>query len=162
MTTLLERSVELINREARYLDRQQWQEWLDLYEPDSWFWVPAWDEDGRPTDDPRSQISLLFYDQKLGIEERIARIRSGRSSASLPLPRTCHLVTGILIDGHEGDLVRVASSFTVHSYRRGGTSTFYGAYEHELRDRGDRLTIAKKKILLLNDAIPSVVDIYGI
>ncbi len=114
------------------------------------------------TEDPRREISLMFYDRKLGLEERVARIRSGRSSASTPLPRTCHLISNVRIAAAEASTVRVEASFTVHSFRRGATETFYGFYEHELRDDGARLTIAKKRIALLNDVIPSAIDVYSI
>jgi benzoate/toluate 1,2-dioxygenase beta subunit len=51
---LLARCTDLLYREAAYLDERRWQEWLALYADDAEFWLPAWDEDGRPTDDPHS------------------------------------------------------------------------------------------------------------
>ena len=62
----------------------------------------------------------------------------------------------------DGDDVRVASSFCVHAFRQKKTLTFYGSYEHVLRVAGRDLKIAKKKILVLNDVIPGVLDVYNV
>lgn len=161
-SALLERSADLLHREAAHLDRKRWDEWLALYEPDATFWMPSWDDDGTLVADPRREISLMYYSSRRGLEERVARIRSGQSSASIPLPRTCHLLSGIRIEREDASDVVVEASFAVHAYRKGETQTFYGAYEHVLRKNGDQLTIARKKITLVNDVIPSVLDVYSV
>ena len=161
-SVLLEQCADLLHREAAHLDRRRWDEWLALYEPDATFWIPSWDEDGTLVEDPRREISLMYYSSRRGLEERVARIRSGQSSASIPLPRTCHLVSGIRIEREGQRDVEVEASFTVHSYKNGETQTFYGAYEHVLRKNGDQLTIARKKITLVNDVIPSALDVFSV
>ena len=58
--------------------------------------MPAWDDDDRLTEDPQSEISLIWYGDRGGLEDRVFRIRTERSSAtSLPEPRTVaqHLAT---------------------------------------------------------------------
>lgn len=161
-SALLERSADLLHREASHLDRKRWDDWLALYEPDATFWMPSWDDDGTLIDDPHREISLMYYSSRRGLEERVARIRSGLSSASIPLPRTCHLLSGIRIESEDERSVAVESSFAVHCYRNGETQTFFGAYEHVLRKNGDQLSIARKKIVLVNDVIPSVLDVYSV
>ena len=47
-------------REARLLDDRQWDEWLELYAEDVEYWMPSWDDDDRITEDPHSQISLIY------------------------------------------------------------------------------------------------------
>ena len=159
---LLERSTQLIYREAALLDQRKWQEWLELYLPDAVFWIPAWDDETTVTDDPKTEISLMYYDGRSGLEDRVWRIQSGMAAATRPTARTCHLVTGVHIDAVDGDDVRVASSFCVHAFRQKKTLTFYGSYEHVLRATGPDLKIAKKKILVLNDVIPGVLDVYNV
>lgn len=62
-------------REARLLDDREWDEWLTCYAPDVAYWMPAWDDDDRITEDPQSQISLIYYPSRDGLEDRVFRIR---------------------------------------------------------------------------------------
>jgi 3-phenylpropionate/cinnamic acid dioxygenase small subunit len=158
---LLTRCADLLYREAAYLDERRWTEWLELYTTDAEFWIPAWDEDGKPTSDPQSQLSLIYYDRRAGLEDRIWRIDSGLSAASSPWVRTCHLISNIriteVINGHP----QVASHWQVNVYRpeKQHSFTYFGFYEHSLQAADERLRIAKKKIVLLNDVVESVLDI---
>ena len=80
---------QFLYREARCLDDRDWDGWLAHYAPDVEFWMPAWDDDDGLTEDPQSEISLIWYGNKGGLQDRVFRIRTERSSAtSLPEPRT--------------------------------------------------------------------------
>jgi len=85
-------------------------------------------------------------------------VRSGLSVASTPLPRVVHAVTNVMVEGE-----RVFASFTVHLHdvRSERSHVFFGRYEYRLVEL-DGWRIAEKKILLLNDVIPTVVDFYSI
>jgi benzoate/toluate 1,2-dioxygenase beta subunit len=155
---------ELLYREALYLDSGNWDAWLDLYLPDAVFWVPAWRDETTPTADPDRELSLIYYRGRRNLEDRVWRARSGLSVASTPPPRVVHAVTNVLVDDAGETEARTSASFTVHLYDRRSerSHVFFGRYEHqlELADAGWR--IAAKKILLLNDVIPTVVDFYSI
>ena len=69
-------------REARLLDDRQWDEWLDLYSESVEYWMPAWDDDDRLTEDPHSQISLIYYPNRGGLEDRVFRIRTGKAAST--------------------------------------------------------------------------------
>ena len=72
-------------REARCLDDKDWDGWLAHYAPDVEFWMPSWDDDDKLVEDPQTEISLIWYGDKGGLEDRVFRIRTERSSAtSLP------------------------------------------------------------------------------
>lgn len=161
-TDLLTRCFDLLYREAMCLDERRWSEWLALYTEDAEFWVPAWDEEGKPTEDPLSQLSLIYYNRRAGLEDRVWRIQSGLSPASSPLLRTCHLITNIrLLDVANGH-AKISSHWQVQIYRPEKQQSFayFGFYEHVLRLDDEQLRIAKKKVILLNDVIESVLDIY--
>ena len=82
--------------EARCLDDKDWDGWLAHYAPTATFWMPAWDDDDKLTEDPQREISLIWYGSKQGLEDRVFRIRTERSSAtSLPEPRTSHNITNV-------------------------------------------------------------------
>lgn len=77
-------------QEAKHLDDKNWDAWLTLYSPDAEYWIPAWDSDGTLVTDPTRHVSLIFYKNRGGLEDRVYRIRTGKSAASIPLARTCH------------------------------------------------------------------------
>ncbi len=161
---VLTRSADLLYQEAAYLDERRWAEWLALYAEDAEFWIPAWDDAERPTDDPRSQLSLIYYNSRSGLEDRVWRIESGTTIASVPMPRTCHLITNVRVTDVVDGQPHVSAHWQVHMYRpeRQQTSTYFGFYEYVLRPEQDIFLITKKKIILLNDEIETVLDVYHV
>lgn len=167
MTCSRQNAVErLLFREALHLDRGDWDAWLALYEDDCVFWMPAWRDEVTPTQDPDAELSLIYYRGRRNLEDRVWRARSGQSVASAPLPRVVHSISNVLVERDDPEGLAVSASFTVHLYdaRALRTHTFFGRYEYFLRASGGAgdLLIASKKILLLNDVIPTVVDFYSI
>lgn len=155
---------ELLYREALLLDRGEWDAWLELYLADAIFWMPAWRDETTPTSDPDTELSFIYYRGRRNLEDRVWRVRSGLSIASKPLPRVVHAVTNVLLENASEHRTSVASSFTVHLYDRRSerTAVFFGRYEHTLQKVDDAWRIEAKKILLLNDVIPTVVDFYSV
>jgi 3-phenylpropionate/cinnamic acid dioxygenase small subunit len=154
---------DLILREAMYLDEQRWDEWLALYIEDCEYWMPAWKADGTPTTNPQAELSHIYYANRTGLEDRIVRIRSGKSPASTPMPRTAHILGTVLpLEVPAADRLCLRSSWVSHVFfpRSHESHAFFGRYEHELVLREGDWRIAKKKILLQNDYIPTMLDIY--
>ena len=81
---------DVLFREAYYLDGRKWDDWLELFTEDCEYWVPSWKDEHQVTEDPKREISLIYYGGRFGLEDRVWRIRSGQSIASTPLPRTTH------------------------------------------------------------------------
>jgi benzoate/toluate 1,2-dioxygenase beta subunit len=149
-------------REARLLDDREWDEWLTCYAPDASYWMPAWDDDDQITEDPQSQISLIYYPSRDGLEDRVFRIKTERSGASTPEPRTSHNVTNVEVLEMRGEEVDVRYNFNTLNHRYKVTDQFFGTMFVTLRGSGDRLQIARKKIVLKNDYIRQVIDVYHI
>jgi len=153
---------EFLFREALLLDRRDWEAWLALYGEDAVFWVPAWRDETAPTQDPDRELSLIYYRGRRNLEERVWRIRSGLSVASAVLPRSVHSVTNVLVERADDSTAEVSASFAVHlnDVRASREHVFFGRYEYTL-DKGEGgILITSKKILLLNDTIPAVLDFY--
>ena len=162
---LAERAAELLYLEAACLDQRRWRDWLALFTEDTVYWIPAWDGEHELTTDPDSEMSLIYYDGRAGLEDRVYRLESGLSGAAKPLPRTCHLVTNVRVEAIEPERVRVASSWLTQIYvqRKKRVDSFSGFYEHLLRREPDgRLRIERKKIVVINDLIPSVLDFWSV
>lgn len=149
-------------REARLLDDRQWDEWLTCYAPDVRYWMPAWDDDDQITEDPQSEISLMFYPDRDGLEDRVFRIKTERSGASTPEPRTSHTVSNVEVVADRGEEVDVRYNFLTLNHRYKVTDQFFGTMFVTLRRSGDGLLISSKKIVLKNDYIRQVIDVYHV
>ena len=97
---------EFLYREARLLDARKLGDWLDLYCDDAVFWVPAVTMAGAHTTDPETSLNFIYIAGRAALEARVFRVESGGSLASNPLPRTRHLVTGVMIDSDGPSEVR--------------------------------------------------------
>jgi 3-phenylpropionate/cinnamic acid dioxygenase small subunit len=154
--------VDFLSLEATLVDEWHWDEWLSLFAEDVEYWVPSWDSETEITKDPNSELSLVYYEGRFGLEDRVFRLRSGSSSASTPQARTCHLVTNVLPTFLPDGSCEVRASWQSHTYRFKATTTFYGSYHYLLVPNGQSWLIKKKKILVMNDQVPSALDIYSL
>jgi len=148
--------------ESRALDDKEWDRWLEHYDKEAEYWVPSWDDDGELVTDPRSEISLIYYARRDGLEDRVFRIKTERSSASsLPEPRTQHMIGNIeLLSSSTGD-AEVRYSWLTNSYRYKTTDTYYGTgFLTLVRGDDGALKIKRKKVVIKNDCIHHVVDVY--
>jgi len=164
MTSALTRMAaeDVLYREALLLDSRRWDEWLALYTPDATFHVPAWRDETTQTEDPETELSLVWYKGRRNLEDRVWRARSGLSLASTPLPRVVHIVSGVVIDDATAGMV--GSAFAIHLYdpRAERTHAFFGRYRHRLVQADGAWKIAAKTVHLLNDVIPTVIDFYSL
>ncbi len=158
---------DLLYREGHALDMRLWDDWLEFYEPDCEYWVPAWRDEEDLTDDPTSEISLIYYASRAGLEDRVWRVRSGLSAASKLLPRTQHQATNVVVtppdDGGEDEIV-ARFNWCVNQFECDTrvAHTFFGRGEATLRFRDGVWRFRRKKTILLNDYIPTVVDFYSL
>ncbi|WP_290656261.1 benzoate 1,2-dioxygenase small subunit [Kocuria sp.] len=162
-TSTTEAVKAFLYKEARLLDDRRFDEWIECYHPDSQYWMPAWDDNGELTEDPQREISLIYYDNRGGIEDRVFRIKTDRSSAtSLPEPRTGHNITDVEILETNGSELKVRFNWFTLYYRYNTTDTYFGYSLYTLDMSGDDPIIMDKKVVLKNDYIHHVVDIYMI
>ncbi|WP_343650942.1 benzoate 1,2-dioxygenase small subunit [Herbaspirillum sp.] len=152
-------------REARHLDEREWEPWLELYATDVEYWMPAWDDDDQMTQDPQREISLMYYANREGLEDRVFRIKTERSSASMPEPRTSHMIANVEILAERDDAVDVRYNFHTLSHRYKITDQFFGTVLATLRKSAGTpggFVITRKKIALKNDYIRQVIDVYHV
>jgi len=153
---------EFLYREARLLDDRSWDEWLTCYSPEVVFWMPSWDDDDRLVEDPRQHVSLIYYTSRAGLEDRVFRIKTERSGATMPEPRTCHFVTNIEVLRQQPAQLEVRFNWHTLSHRYKATDSFFGTSFYTLDTSGAHPLIASKKVVLKNDYIRQVIDIYHI
>jgi 3-phenylpropionate/cinnamic acid dioxygenase small subunit len=154
---------DLVFREADLIDRRQWNEWLDLYTEDAIYWVPTWMDEERTVEDPELDLNLIYLKGKGSFEARVLRITSRDSYASLPLPRTLHLIGNVREAGTcGGDTIVAANALTFLCDTRRGNTVRGAQYEFRLRSTDEGLRIARKKVVLLEEAIDGPIDVYHI
>ena len=154
---------ELLAREGRCLDTRQWDAWIELYTEDAVYWVPAWKSETEPTEDPDSELSLIYYDDREWLKDRAWRNTSGQAVAATPLWRTAHTVSNVLLEEplREGE-AEVRASWATHVFDPATTRqhVYFGLYDITLRHENGVWRIARKKVILMNDYIPTVLDVY--
>ncbi|AOG07867.1 benzoate 1,2-dioxygenase small subunit [Bosea sp. RAC05] len=162
-TVSLEEVQTFLYAEARALDDREWDAWLACYAPDATFHMPAWDDDDLLTEDPQREISLIYYGSKQGLEDRVFRIRTERSSAtSLPEPRTSHNISNVEIVEETAVQLKVRFNWFNLSYRYKTTDIYFGTSYYTIDTSGECWLIKAKKVVFKNDYIHHVVDIYHI
>jgi benzoate/toluate 1,2-dioxygenase beta subunit len=149
-------------REARLLDDEEWDAWLACYHPDATFWMPCWDDDGKLVTDPQREISLIYYPTRQGLEDRVFRIKTERSSATIPDTRTSHNLSNVELLGVDGDTCTVRFNWHTLSHRYQTTYSYFGMSRYKLDLSGAQPRILDKYVVLKNDYINQVIDIYHI
>ncbi|AKK00581.1 benzoate 1,2-dioxygenase small subunit [Pseudomonas brassicacearum] len=151
---------DFLYREARYLDDRQWDAWLELYAPDATFWMPAWDDNDELTGDPQREISLIWYGNRTGLEDRVFRIKTERSSATVPDTRTSHNLSNIELLEQRDGLCQVRFNWHTLSFRYKTVDSYFGSSFYTLDMRGENPLIKAKKVVLKNDYVRQVIDVY--
>ncbi|AUG42072.1 MULTISPECIES: benzoate 1,2-dioxygenase small subunit [Pseudomonas] len=151
---------DFLYREARYLDDKDWDSWLELYAPDATFWMPSWDDNDQLTEDPQREISLIWYGSRCGLEDRVFRIKTERSSASIPDTRTSHNLSNIEVLEQADGLCKVRFNWHTLSFRYKTVDSYFGTSFYTLDVRGENPLIRAKKVILKNDYVRQVVDVY--
>ena len=149
-------------REARFLDDEQWDDWLTCYHEDAQFWMPAWDDDDQLVTDPQREISLIYYPTRQGLEDRVFRIKTERSSATMPDTRTSHNISNVEIEKQEGSKVTVRFNWHTLSHRYKTNYSYFGMSRYVIDFSGESPLILDKYVVLKNDYINQVIDVYHI
>ena len=166
--TVVDKPVDLaairafLYREARLLDDEAWDEWVECYHPEVKFWMPCWDDDGKLITDPQREISLIYYPSRQGLEDRVFRIKTERSSATMPDTRTSHNISNVELEGQEGDIVTVRFNWHTLSFRYTTIYQYFGMSRYRIDVSGAQPKIVDKYVVLKNDYIHHVLDIYHI
>lgn len=138
--------------EAQLLDEHRWNEWLALWAPeDIELWMPI-----PPDATDRAKAASMLQDDRLRLEQRIARLQHPGLHSQVPPSRTSRIVGNVRCGPLEGGGVRLLSQFHLAEFRPGtgagmGVSQLLaGAMEHHLRRLAGEWRIQFKKIGLIS------------
>ncbi|GJH27010.1 benzoate 1,2-dioxygenase small subunit [Caballeronia novacaledonica] len=149
-------------REGRLLDDRQFDEWVECYDPEAVFWMPCWDDADSLVDDPTKHISLIYYPNRIGLEDRVFRLNTERSGASSPEPRTTHNISNVEIVERAEKTVKVRFNWHTMNYRYKTLDHFFGTSYYTLKLGMSGFSIVDKKVVLKNDLIHQVIDVYHV
>ena len=142
------RAVEhFLYRQAEILDERRWQEWLELFTPDGYYWMPVCEEqttgDGVPN---------IFYEDHDLMTMRIKRVTHPRAHSQHPPNRMSHVVSNIIVESEDpetGDVV-ARSKFYAAEFRDDAVRHFAGKYRHHLRRTEDGYRITLQRVDLVD------------
>ena len=127
----LDRCERFLLHEARLLDDGKFDDWLALFTPDAWYWVPSEPDQ----DNPHDTVSLIYDDRRL-LETRVRRLASPRIYSQEPRLVQQEALAAIKIE-RLGDATRGA--LTRHQQRapagRRGPRLGLASFRHGARAR---------------------------
>lgn len=138
---------DFVYAETRLLDDQRFDEWLELFTEDGYYWMPLTHD--QP--DPKLHTSLL-YEDKLLLKVRIERLHGKRTFSQQPQSRCHHLIQQPTVesaDEEKGEYV-VRSAFHYVETRIDQQALYAGWSTHHLVRQDGALRIRLKKVQLVN------------
>ena len=131
--------------EARLIDEQRFDEWLDLFADDGRYWMPL--EMGQT--DPVLHNSL-FYDDKLLLRIRIERLKSAKTYSQKPKSRCHHLMQAPVVEGRDAEGFHTWAAFHYVETRLDEQTLYAGWSRHTLIEENGALRIRLKRVDLVN------------
>lgn len=160
MSALQHQVEQFLYEKSALCDARDWDAYVGLFTEDCEFHLPQWNSEYDYTRDPKTGISLIYYSSRAGLEDRVFRLRTGKASSALPLPRTLHKISNVRITEESADELVVEAGWHTLFTRMNKAEEFYGYVTYRLVKTDAGFRIRRKHIVLLNDVINSVLDFY--
>jgi 3-phenylpropionate/cinnamic acid dioxygenase small subunit len=139
---------QFLFREARLMDANDYDAWLELWAPECTYWVPCNDEGNDPT----AKVSLIYANRRL-IEDRVWRLKGLHAHTQRPRSRLTRVLSNVELGRVDAGEVMAYSTFMLTEVRKDETHVWAGRNEHVLLRADDGFRIASKKVILVNDDI---------
>ena len=148
MTSFTDKELaDFVYAEARMLDEQRFDDWLNLFTEDAYYWMPL----APGQQDPRLHASLL-YEDKLLLRVRVERLAGARTFSQQPRSRSHHLLQQPSIERVDRDAgtCTLRTAFHYVETRLDTQTLFAGWATHDLVTEGSALRIKLKRVDLVN------------
>lgn len=139
--------ISFVYREARLLDEQRFDDWIDLFAPDGRYWMPL--EYGQT--DRRLTASLMDDDLFL-LRLRVERLKGNRTYSQKPKSRCHHVLQQPQVDVFDSGSNRYIVWTSIHYVEsRQDHQDLYAAWTtHDLTEIDGALRIRLKRVDLVN------------
>ena len=143
---------QFLYREARTLDENRFEDWLDMLTEDVTYDMPLTLTRERSEQERVYEPEMQYYSENIhSLKMRVARLRTEYAWAEDPPTRTTHMVLNVELEPNENQSEVLARSAFLVFANRGPLpqwEKFIGRREDVLRKVGGRWKIASRKILL--------------
>lgn len=143
---------QFLYREARTLDENRFEDWLDLLADDVLYEMPLTLTRERAEQDRVYDPDMQYYAENIhSLKMRVARLGTEYAWAEDPPTRTRHLVHNVELEPSEDESeVVVHSAFVVYANRgnRGDWDTLVGRREDVLARAGEDWKIRRRRLYL--------------
>jgi benzoate/toluate 1,2-dioxygenase subunit beta len=136
---------QFLYHEARLLDTQRFEEWLELFTDDATYWVPLEQNQKDPV-----ETSSIIHDDRTLLELRVRQARHPRAHARQPLARTVHQVGNVTVSAAGAGDLTVDSTLQLIEFRNERQRLYGALVQHRLRRAGESFRIAHKRVDLVN------------
>lgn len=144
-TLSLSDAVALLWREADMLDRQDYDDWLDLWTGDGLYVVPI--EQGD--DDFANRLNYAYDDADMR-RMRVARLKSSHSISALTAARTVRTVSRFVVKAERDGELDIRAAQLLVEHKRDARRTLAANLDVTVRATESGLKLAKKVIWLVN------------
>jgi 3-phenylpropionate/cinnamic acid dioxygenase small subunit len=144
--------------EARLLDERRWDEWLQLFTEDGYYWVPLIPEQ----QDAKNHVSLYYEDAMLR-QMRVRRLQHPRAFSQEKPTRTSHVIGNVMFESFDAERseILVRSSFHMLQFHKDQQTMFGGHYTHTLIAADDNFKIKLKRVDLINcDGVHEALQVF--
>ena len=143
--------IDFVYAEARLLDELRFEDWLNLYTEDGYYWMPL----AHGQTDPKLHASLM-YEDKLLLRVRVERLAGQRTFSQQPKSRCHHLLQAPTVEHDHPDAAPaegrhvVRTAFHYVETRQDTQTLFAGWATHHLVEQDCALRIRLKRVDLVN------------
>lgn len=139
--------IDFVYAEARMLDEQRFDDWLELFTDDGHYWMPL----APGQQDARLHASLMHED-KLLLRVRVERLGGARTYSQQPRSRCHHLLQQPSVESADRDTGRytLRTAFHYVETRLDEMTLFAGWATHELVTLEGKLRMRLKRVDLVN------------
>lgn len=139
--------IDFVYEEARMLDDGRFDEWLQLWTPESFYWMPL-----EPGQQDAKHVTSLLYEDAFMRKLRVERFRGERTYSQKPRTRCHHVLQRPFVDRMD----REKGEFVTHTpfhyveARLDEQILLAATARHELKLIDGALRISHKRVDLLN------------
>ncbi|TAH41873.1 MAG: hypothetical protein EYC67_16735 [Betaproteobacteria bacterium] len=144
-TELITQVAAFIWQEADMLDHGEYAQWLESWTADGLYIVPI---DPQQTD--FANTLNYAYDNADMREKRVARLGSGESISTSPVPRTVRDVSRFRVLANDGSNVTVRCAQNLREFRKDVLKHYTADVTFELVRSGGSFLIKRKIVRLIN------------
>lgn len=145
-------SIEMfLAKEARILDQQSFDEWLELFLDSACYWIPG----SSPAESPAEEVTLEFHDIRR-LKDRVVRIQTGFAYSQIPISKTNRVIgmPEVWKDPSSESTFLARASFIINESRDGRSKVISGWYGYVLVIENDEIKIKMKQINLNDSSSP--------